>query len=304
MSTRIVLNPAAGGGGELDRTVAMLLEHPALAGAEVRVTDEEHDARFLAREAARSGYRRVVAAGGDGTVNGVVNGLAEEGGGPVLGVLPLGTGNDLARSLGIPRDLEDALEALARAGSRPMDLLRITRPVERWAANASAGGMSGEVDEALDPEVKEAWGPLAYIRSALEVVADPPVYRVALSGDGGEPWEGEAVNVLVANGRTVAGGIPAAPTALLDDGLLDVVVVKAATLGALAGFASLCILGKHLDHELVVHRRVTSLEVRSDPPMPFNVDGELVGETPLDVALHPRALQVLAGPDAPALGGS
>jgi diacylglycerol kinase (ATP) len=184
-----------------------------------------------------------------------------------------------------------------------MDLMRVAGP-DRWGANASAGGMSGEVDEAVSPEIKATWGPLAYVRSALEVVSDPPSYRVVLTGTEGTLWEGEALNVLVANGRTVAGGIPVSPTAVLDDGLLDVVVVKAGPLASLAGFASLCLLGRHLEHELVVHHRVTSLEVGSDPPMPFNVDGELVGETPVEYSVRPGALRVLAAADAPGLGRS
>lgn len=275
----------------------------------------------------------MVAAGGDGTVNGVVTGLAEVGARCALGVLPVGTGNDLARSLGVPLDLEEALDVLDGATPVPMDLARLTRsPGESgrvgggaaaedgvaakdgpaggdrarhwWFANASAGGMSGRVDDALTPEIKAAWGPLAYLRSALDVVSDPRSWNVRVDAGEEGSWEGDALNVLVANGRTVAGGIPVAATARLDDGLLDVVVVRPAPLPALAAFASLCLVGKHLDHELVRHFRARRVEVGARPPMTFNVDGEPVGETPFRYEIRPGALRVLPGPEAPGLAGS
>lgn len=301
--TLVILNPGAGGADEVAGRMAVIREHPALEDGEIRRTGEAGDARTLARRAAADGVERVVAAGGDGTVNGVVTGLLEEGRGAVLGVLPMGTGNDLARSLGIPLELDGALDVLAEATPVSVDLVRMTGSADRWFANASAGGLSGRVDEGVTPDLKAVWGPLAYIRSALEFVSELPTWRVTLETGAGETWEGDALNVLVANGRTVAGGIPVAPEARLDDGLLDVVVVRTAGLPALAAFASRCLVESHLDHELVEHRVVRSLSVASEPPMTFNVDGELVGETPFSYEVRPGALQVLPGPDAPGLGG-
>lgn len=303
MRTLVILNPGAGQHDALARRLSTIREHEALEDGEIRLTGEEGDARTLAREAVAGGVERVVAAGGDGTVNGVVAGLAEEGGRAVLGVLPIGTGNDLARSLGLPLDLDDALDVLVESTPVPMDLGRVSGSVDRWFANASAGGLSGHVDENMTSEMKAAWGPLAYIRSAVEFASEPPTWLVTLEREG-EAREVEAVNVLVANGRTVAGGIPMAPTARLDDGLLDVVVVKPVALSALAGFASRCLVGKHLDHELVEHFRVESLSIDAEPAMTFNVDGENMGETPFRYEIRPGALRVLPGPEAPGLGGA
>jgi diacylglycerol kinase (ATP) len=302
MRTCVILNPRAGGAEEIRESLGRAIDR--LDGIEIRETERAGGARALAASAVAEGFDRVVAAGGDGTLNEVLNGIAPDFARVELGLVPAGTGNDLARTLGIPPDPEAAVEILARGAVRSLDLARLqTEEEERWFLNVSAGGFGGEVAEQLRAEIKEVWGPLSYIRTAFEALAELETYRVRLTfepgSSGAEILEVAAVNVVVANGRYVAGGIHVAPTAAPDDGLLDVVVIRAAPIPRLSLLAPQVALGQHLDHELILHRRVRSLAVESEPAMQFNADGELAGATPVRYQVVPGAVRFVAPPAEP-----
>lgn len=295
MRTLVIINPHCGGLDNLSETAATIRRHPSLSNPDIRITGGRGDASLLAREGKNHGFRRILAVGGDGTFHEVVNGVMPDPGELTVGLLPLGTGNDFARTLDLPLDLEGAMEALPTCRPCSTDLVRVHREGEdeRYFVNASAGGFSGEVDQENTEERKEVWGPLSYLRSALDVLPDPPRYVTTLEVDG-EAWDArELLNVVVANGRTVAGGIPMAPEADPRDGLLELVVVRSAPLRDLAGFGSMCLVGRHLDHELVEHVRARRVSVRSRPAMPFNLDGELMGTTPVGFEICPGALSIL-----------
>jgi len=144
--------------------------------------------------------------------------------------------------------------------------------------------------------MKRTWGPLAYLRSALEALPDLTDYHTTLAFDDDPPQTIKAYNVIVANGRYAGGGIPVAPRAAIDDGLLDVVVIPVAPLPSLAVLAAQILLGQHLDNELVIARRARQLRLESRPGMWFNTDGELVGNQPARFEVVPRALEVIVGP--------
>ncbi len=293
--TRVILNPSAGGGSGADRDLRERLA--ALPGVEVCETSEPGAARRLAKQAVAAGCRRLVAAGGDGTLNEVLNGLAPDFGRAEVALVPAGTGNDLARSLGLPEPTDEALAVLAAGHTRALDLARLDDGggASRYFANASAGGFSGEVDERMDEQVKAAWGPLSYLRSAVAALPELEPYRTTLVLEPGTPEEERLelalVNLVVANGRFVAGGVAIAPEASTDDGLLDLVAIRAAPIARLAGLASKVLLGQHLGDELVVHRKFRRLDVRSRPPMPCNADGETGYATPLGYRVLPAAVR-------------
>lgn len=302
MRTCVILNPRAGGAEAIRESLLRAVDR--LDGIVIRETERAGGARELAASAVAEGFERLVAAGGDGTLNEVLNGLAPDFDRVELGLVPAGTGNDLARTLGIPSDPEAAVEVLARGAVRSLDLARLqTEGEDRWFLNVSAGGFGGEVDEDLRAEIKEVWGPLSYIRTAFEALAELETYRVRLTFEPGsseaESLEVAAVNVVVANGRYVAGGLHVAPTAAPDDGLLDVVVIRAAPIPRLSLLAPQVALGQHLDHELILHRRARSLAVESEPAMQFNADGELVGATPVRYQVLPGAVRFVAPPPEP-----
>ena len=297
MKTCVILNPRAGSAQAARESLLRALGR--LGGVQIRETSEAGMARELAGRAVREGFDRVVAAGGDGTLNGVLDGLAPDFDRAELGLVPAGTGNDLARTLGIPDHPEEAVEVLLAGHVRRLDVGRLeVGEGPRWFLNASAGGFTGEVDEELKAELKEAWGPLSYLRTAVEALAELERYRTRLVLEPGTPEEERirlaTVNVVVANGRFVAGGLLVAPDAEPDDGLLDVVAIQAAPVARLSLLAPRVVVGQHLDHELVLHRRVRALEVHAEPPMPFNADGEPAGHTPARYQVLPGAVRFVA----------
>lgn len=279
MRTLVLLNPHAGGVDDAD---ALRRRLEAESGWEVRVGDGEQSPADLAARARRRGVERVVAAGGDGTVHAVVQGLLGSSGGggetPALGILPLGTGNDLARTLGLPRQLEEALAVLRAGAERAIDAIEMAgRELHCWVVNVAAGGFGGEVGEAIPEGSKAAWGPLAYLRAAAERLAELRPHRLELEVDGESIEIPQALNVVVANGRFAGSGAPVAPTARPDDGRLDLVVVPELPIPELVAAVARVLLGEHLEGESdILHRRATEVALRAGPPIPFSLDGEHV----------------------------
>lgn len=292
MKTWVIVNPNAGSVGE---TAVLEEALGRLPGTSVKLTKQAGDAERLAREALELGVERIVAAGGDGTLNEVVNGLSADFGLACLGLLPMGTGNDFARTIGVPNDLEGALAVLEEGRMRTLDVARANVAGNgRCFLNMSAGGFSGEVSERAS-EVKDRWGPLAYMRAAIGALPELKGFLTRIILNGAETLELETYNLVVSNGRYVASGIPVAPRAVLDDGLLDVMIAPATTIPQLAVLVPTVLLGRHADSDLLLFRKATRVEVRCDPPMAFNVDGELLGEGTARFEIIPRALRMIVG---------
>jgi len=293
-STCVIANPKSGS------ALVDLPERLAALGGKVDVwlTTRESEATDFARTAVRSGYGRIIAAGGDGTINEVINGIAPDFETVEFAVLPLGTGNDFARSINLPSgDFPAAVNVILRGQTRAVDIVRVFSDRVRHFINVSAAGFSGAVNEKLTDEMKKTWGPLAYLRSAAAALPDLTDHHTVLVLDERETLEMTAYNVVVANARYVAGGIPIAPEAVLDDGLLDLVILPASSLPRLALIVPLMLTGKHWGDESLVCRRARKLEIQSEPGMWFNVDGELVGNEPATFEVLPRALRVVVGPE-------
>jgi diacylglycerol kinase (ATP) len=292
--TVVILNPKAGS----VRNVAALekrIRH--LPDVEVRLTARKGDAERFAKTALRKGCEMIVAGGGDGTLNEVVNGVGAHGSGVRLGLIPLGTGNDFARTLSLPTDLDEAIALLAAGHTRAIDLVRVSSDQTRYFVNVSAGGFSGLVDEKLTPKMKKTWGPLAYLRSAVAALPQLRAYRTKVSLGKGKRLTLSLYNVVIANGRYVGGGTLIAPEASIDDGLLDIILIQERSAAELALLAAQVALGNHLSSNAIVFRRAATVTVNSKPGMWFNVDGELVGNEPAKFTVLPRALQfVVAAP--------
>jgi diacylglycerol kinase (ATP) len=283
----VIVNPAAGSITSLD---GLLTRLQRLNPAKVHITRAVGDAEKFARAAIRSQCDYIVAAGGDGTLNEVVNGIARRAKDICVGVVPVGTGNDFARALGLPPAVEDNIDMLLSQKTRSIDLVRVKSDRTRFFVNVSAGGFSGLVDEKLTPEIKHTWGPLAYVRGAAAALPKLHAYRTQLFFDGGESLSMELYNVVIGNGRFVAGGVPIAPDADLGDGLLDVILIPRRSVPEMALLAAEIVLGKHLSSNAIIFRRAKTIAVRSRPGMWFNVDGELVGNAPAVFQIMPRAI--------------
>ncbi len=190
--------------------------------------NRSQDLKQCIAQAIDAGCKTVIAAGGDGTVNAVVNALMamEVSHRPELAIIPLGTANDFAGALAIPDELEKAIELINSGRRVPIDVVRMSAShFQRYYANIAAGGNSVRVSEALTDELKARWGAFCYIRGAVDVLADMMTFAVQIECDG-EKIEADSWGVLVANGKTNAGRILVAPQASLTDGLLDVIIIR------------------------------------------------------------------------------
>ena len=287
MKPYIIFNPRAGSATDRKRVLSQLTQLDPIA---LRITRKAGDAEKWARAAVRAKCDYVVVAGGDGTLNGVVNGLGAEAKNVRIGIVPLGTGNDFARTLGLPFSIEQNIDILRSAKTRRIDLVRVKSKRARYFVNVSAGGFSGMVNEKMTSKIKRTWGPLAYIRGAAAALPKLHAYHTQILLDNDEQLSAELYNVVVANGRFVAGGLPIAPDADPSDGLLEVVLIPKLCVTEIALLAAEIVLGKHLSSKATIFRRAKKISVRSRPGMCFNVDGELVGNAPAVFQILPRAL--------------
>lgn len=295
--TTLIANPGAGNGQAIDELRQRINDCSRVLVVQTR---RPGDATRLAHAVAQTGGQRIIVAGGDGTVHAVVNGVLtapDRCDALTIGVVPLGTGNDLARTLGIPLDPIEALKLIDHGESRRFDVFRVRFGRHRFfGCNVAAGGFTGQMNEIMTDELKQTWGPLAYLRGAMKVVPDLTAYHTTIRYDSTAPEEVPAMNVIVANARTAGGGTTVAPDADPEDGLLDVVVVRRGTLRELSGVAARLFAGDYTQSDLVTHRRARRVEIRSTPGMWFNVDGELVTNEPITFTAIPRAVRFITGP--------
>ena len=293
----VILNPNA---GAADQT--QLLEGLKVLGSVALFTlQAAGEGAKVAREAAADGFTRIIVAGGDGTLNEVVNGLADHFADVELGIIPLGTGNDFDRSMNIPAEVAGAVALLEQGVSWPVDVVNVTSEAcpTCYFINVSAGGFSAIVDEKLQKEHKDWLGSLAYGWSALKALPELSAFRLRLTFDDQPPEEMSAYNVVIANARYVAGGIPVAPLAELDDGLLDVLIFREMPLAKIALLLPKAMVGEHQGDEDVIYRQAARVSIAADPPFHFNTDGEAGGCSPATFEVLPKALRVIGGASSP-----
>ena len=293
---RVICNPQSRGGAYDPDEIRDHFDGLAVEWVETRGPEEV----IAAAKEWREGL--LIVAGGDGTINDVVNGLGRAGfpDGVTLGILPSGTGNDLAATLCIPEDHELAKGVILQNRVRKLDVARVRSEGvgERFFINVATGGLGAEISNANEGDFKKRWGKLSYLRASLEVAKDFDVRELTLYLDG-EPRELRAVNVVVANCRYAGGGWLAAPKANPEDGLLDVVVIETLGMAELLKLApaSLAKLS-YLDNEGVYFARAKEIRVETQPPgLEFTTDGEVIGDEPAEFSVVPRALKILVGPE-------
>mgnify|MGYP003628460092 CR=1 FL=1 len=276
------------------------------ARADVTVVESRSgdDARKLATLAGKQS-ELVVAAGGDGSINGIATALHESGSPATLGVLPLGSGNDFARNLNMPLDPELAAKRLLTADldrdTIQVDLIEATfKRQRRTYANMATGGNSGDVLNLLDEEVKQRWGPLCYVRGAASVMTDLQVYSASVRLDDEEFSNLPLLNVLVANGRCTGGGLNVAPHARMDDGLMDVLLILDGTPINIAAMSAQLLVSDYTQSDLVIWRQARSITIQSEPGMKWTTDGEPVecgarGHNKVSFHMRKAAMPVIVG---------
>ena len=285
----LLVNPSAGGGRtrKLLGTAQAALTDAGIAHRLVATENVEHGRGEAATAAARGA--RVLVMSGDGLIGQVGGALA--GTGATLGLIPGGRGNDLARVLGIPADVEEAVGILAAGATREIDVGEINGA--RFLGIASCG-FDSEANRIAN-EAKRVRGPLVYAYAALHALAAWKPVRFSLTADG-EPFELVGYTVAAANSRAYGGGMFVAPDAELDDGLLDVVTIADVSKGRFLRGLPDVFKGEHVNRPEVSVRRCAELRIEADRPLSVYADGDPVAELPATVRLLPRALRVVVPP--------
>jgi YegS/Rv2252/BmrU family lipid kinase len=298
---RFIVNPTAAGGraGRTWQEIQKTLAGAGLVGESI-LTRGPRDAVRLAAEAGAAGAA-VMAVGGDGTFLEVASGLLQSGSPtPLLGLIPVGTGNDFARSLGIA-NLDGAISAVLERKSRCIDAIRIecqgeNGPRTRHALSFAAVGISGELLKRTTPTVKRLFGPrLAYYVGLLRALWHYRAPRFRLRWDDGQR-EGGCLFAGVSNTERAGGGMRLAPGAQPDDGRLNVNLIDALGRWETCRQLRLLASGRHVEHPRVDYFPATELTIEADPPVEIAADGERVGWTPATFRVVPETLRVVAPP--------
>ncbi|MEW9676294.1 diacylglycerol kinase [Lentibacillus sp. L22] len=274
---RIIYNPTSGREA-FKKELAKVLERFEIAGyeASAHATTGEGDAIEAAKTAVDRGYDVVVAAGGDGTVNEVVNGLAEQDYRPKLGIIPVGTTNDFARALGIPRNIMKAVDIILNDRSLPLDIGKVN---ERYFVNIAGGGKLTELTYEVPSKLKTMLGQLAYYMKGMEMLPSVKPTSVRIEYDD-EVLEDEIMLFLVSNTNSVGGFEKLAPDAKMDDGYFDLLILKKTNLAEFIHIATLALRGAHLDHKNLIYTQAKYIKVENVEKMQLNIDGEFGGLLP------------------------
>ena len=290
----IIFNPVAGGGSSAKvarRVVEVARAHAGGTDAEVQETRAAGDATQLAADAVAAGYDRVIGVGGDGTFQEIANGLLaseRRGDPPVLGIVSAGRGNDLARSLGLPRHPERAA-LVACTGSAVLHDVGVAG--DRIFLTAAGAGFDAEVAAAVNAATRR-WqrSRVAYLATTLAELRRHRNREMRIELDG-ERIERRAFLVAVANGRFYGGGMMICPDADTRDGILDVCIIgdvsRAEALRQLPGLFS----GRHARHPAVELRRARRVRIEAARTR-LHLDGEDAGELPVEIRVRPAALRV------------
>ncbi len=304
--TIVIVNPASANGRvgrEWDRIHRQIKENYDCT-FEVEMTQHPGHAVDLSQEAVKAGYRLVVALGGDGMINEVLNGLFRERESlredVVLGLLPLGTSNDLRRTLGIPKKLPLAVQTLNKAEVRLVDVGKVTTsnlegvPEVRCFLNVADFGSGGAIADRVNRTTKRFGAQLSIYWGIISTMISFENPTITFSIDGGGEQTAVINDFILANARYFGGGLKPAPDAQMDDGLFDII-----TLGDIGFVESLINLprlkkGTHLTHKKARFYRGKRVVARANTRVMIQTDGEVIGALPATFEIIPQALKVKA----------
>jgi diacylglycerol kinase (ATP) len=295
----LVLNPSSGrerGPEHLDDLRTALGRR--FGAVTTSVTSGDGDAERAASAAAADGCEILFVAGGDGTVNEAINGLASAGALDriTVGILPFGTGNDFAATLGIPAEPDAALETLFAGREIRADLGRVNG---RVFVNTSGGGFIGEVSMAVTPQLKTIAGRLAYLIGGAQALLDfDPVETTITIQPGGVRTTQSLYAFAVCNSRLIGGGRLIAPNAVIDDGLLDVCLIDAMSALEFVALARKVAQGQHVSDSRVTYFQASAIDLDLAREVNVNTDGEVFSVRRCEYRVLPKAARFLAG-DAP-----
>ncbi len=275
---RIIYNPTSG--RELfKKYLPEVLQKFEQAGYETscHATTCEGDAIQAARSAGERGFDLIVAAGGDGTINEVVNGIAELEVRPQIAVIPVGTTNDFARAIGIPlNNVIQAVEMILEGEPQKIDIGRVNK---QYFINIAGGGRLTELTYEVPSKLKTMVGQLAYYLKGMEMLPSIRPTEVEIEYDG-KLFQGEIMLFLVSLTNSVGGFEKLAPDSKLNDGMFDLLILKKANLAEFIRVASLAIRGEHINDEHILYTKANRVKVTTHDKMQLNLDGEYGGLLP------------------------
>jgi diacylglycerol kinase (ATP) len=259
-------------------------------------TQTADDLAVQARQQIQAGAELLFCAGGDGTCQALVN--SAFGHNVVLGLIPIGGGNDFARALGLSRNPINALRASLAGEPRAVDLVKVRTSEDRERLYLGGGGVGLDAAAAHYAATRyRNWpGRTRYITSAIRayVSCAPRRTRITLVSAQGEPAWQSALFASVLNTPTFGAGIRIVPTAKIDDGLLDLVLLEELSVGRLLGLLPQLAFRGTLNLPTLRTFTVSKLRIETDPPSMFHGDGELLGMTPVEIEVAPSAIKFLA----------
>lgn len=283
---RLIYNPTSGR-EQVKKVLSDILNVYENAGYEASAyctTPEPLCAQKEAERCADDGFDLIVAAGGDGTINEVINGIAGKEKRPKMAIIPAGTTNDYARALHIPRDnLVNAAKVIEKDQSVHMDIGKvITEKKERYFMNIAAAGVLSEVTYDVPPNVKSLFGSLAYFAKGAEVLPRVGKVPIRVEYDKGV-YEGNASMLFVALTNSVGGFEKIAPDKTLGDGMFTLIIVKTTNIVEILRLITLLMNdGKHVDHPGIVYTKTSQVKATTlnDDRLMINIDGEYGGDAP------------------------
>ncbi|TWD95690.1 diacylglycerol kinase (ATP) [Neobacillus bataviensis] len=286
---RLIYNPTSGR-EILKKNLPEILEKLEIAGYEAscHATTGAGDATQAARLAVERQYDVVIAAGGDGTIHEVVNGLAEQEYRPKLGIIPAGTTNDFARALQIPRDIGTAVDIITKGELIPVDIGRIN---DRYFINIAGGGRITEITYEVPSKLKTMLGQLAYYLKGMEMIPSIKASDLRIEYDG-KLFEGEAMMFLVGLTNSIGGFEKLAPDASINDGLFSLLILKKVNLAEFIRISSLAVRGEHVNDPNVIYTQANRIKVFSSEKVQLNLDGEFGGLLPAEFENLYRHLEV------------
>ena len=274
---RIIYNPTSG--RELFRRhLPEVLEKLEKAGYETscHATTCEGDATKAAKYAVEQGFELVIAAGGDGTLNEVVAGVSPFEKRPKIGLIPMGTTNDFARALRIPRDIEKAVDIILANDTIPVDVGIMN---DRHFINIAGGGKLTELTYDVPSKLKTMLGQLAYYIKGIEMLPSLRASQVRIEYDG-EVFDEEAMLFLVGLTNSVGGFEKLAPESSINDGLFTLLILKKCNIAEFIRLATLALRGEHLGDPLVISKKARHIKVSAETQVQLNLDGEYGGDAP------------------------